>query len=446
MSSNLKEVTSASKEDASKSKKSATKLKTESGSASKSSSSAAYNNTATEASRFEELERWIDSKIDRAMKVQETPLVPVGQLGEKVPQSTSPQKPLTAARVLGVADEEVNSPSVVSALLSRLRSTMKVEGNRDEIAAKDLNYVIPPADRDGLKGISIITSSERSQQLAKSEVKEVPQSLHSSTVSADDRLATKEKRSSDTKKALNARTKEATTKQEKLQSSDRMDSKYSAEYDDASQDEDDQHDQGHHSENRKAASAVGFSFDSSSENLLSAAMAQSGADQDEFKDSSSSKMRRQDLEGPPGKLNPLVVNDRRAELRALELKTSASVSNAIAPDEDDDEDSPRNGGKRPTTSSSVSVKDLNADLSQNIGEGEDLLQVLFRKIRHNKVADVEPIVQAIGNVDERDEHGNSPLMVACQNGHKRISKLLLDIGASINVQNVRFELAFIGRI
>ena len=72
--------------------------------------------------------------------------------------------------------------------------------------------------------------------------------------------------------------------------------------------------------------------------------------------------------------------------------------------------------------------------------------MLFRKIRHNKVADVEPIVQAIGNVDERDEHGNSPLMVACQNGHKRISKLLLDIGASINVQNVRFELAFIGRI
>jgi hypothetical protein len=446
LSSNLKEVTSASKEDASKSKKSATKLKTESGSASKSSSSAAYNNTATEASRFEELERWIDSKIDRAMKVQETPLVPVGQLGEKVPQSTSPQKPLTAARVLGVADEEVNSPSVVSALLSRLRSTMKVEGNRDEIAAKDLNYVIPPADRDGLKGISIITSSERSQQLAKSEVKEVPQSLHSSTVSADDRLATKEKRSSDTKKALNARSKEATAKQEKLQSSDRMDSKYSAEYDDANQDEDDQHDQGHHSEDRKAASAVGFSFDSSSENLLSAAMAQSGADQDEFKDSSSSKMRRQDLEGPPGKLNPLVVNDRRAELRALELKTSASVSNAIAPDEDDDDDSPRDGGKRPQTSSSVSVKDLNADLSQNIGEGEDLLQVLFRKIRHNKVADVEPIVQAIGNVDERDEHGNSPLMVACQNGHKRISKLLLDIGASINVQNVRFEMAFIGRI
>jgi ankyrin repeat protein len=78
-----------------------------------------------------------------------------------------------------------------------------------------------------------------------------------------------------------------------------------------------------------------------------------------------------------------------------------------------------------------------------MGEGEDLLQVLFRKIRHNKVGDVEPIVNAIGNVDERDEHGNSPLMVACQNGHKRISKLLLDLGAGINVQNVRILMVFI---
>ncbi len=439
LSSNLKDVTSTSKDDPSKSKKSATKVKTEPGSASKSSNAAAYSNTATEASRFEELERWIDSKIDRAMKVQETPLVPVGQLGEKVPQTVSPQKPLTAARVLGVADEEVNSPSVVSALLSRLRSTMKVEGNRDEMAAKDLNYVIPPPDRDGLKGISVITSSERSQQLAKSEVKEVPQSLHASTASADDRLSTKEQRSTNNKKILDARSKAASIKQA---SELPMDSKHSVQHDDQSQDEDEQQNLGNYTEGTKAASAIGFSFDSSSENLLSAAMAQSGTDPDESMDPTSTKMRRQDLEGPPGKLNPLVVNDRRAELRALELNTSVSVKHAIGPDDDDDDESPRNVGKRPGTSSSVSVKDLNADMTTNIGEGEDLLQVLFRKIRHNKVADVEPLVQAIGNVDERDEHGNSPLMVASQNGHKRISKLLLDIGASINVQNVRVLNAF----
>jgi hypothetical protein len=441
LSSNLKDVTSTSKDDPSKAKKSATKVKPEPVSASKSSSAAAYsNNTATEASRFEELERWIDSKIDRAMKVQETPLVPVGQLGEKVPQTVSPQKPLTAARVLGVTDEETNSPSVVSALLSRLRSTMKVEGNRDEIAAKDLNYVIPPPDRDGLKGISVITSSERSQQIAKSEVKEVPQSLHTSTTSADDRLAMKEKRSSNNKKNLDSKSKAAATKQA---SDHQIESTYSAQNDDQSQDEDDRYDLEKASDGTKAASMVGFSFDSSSENLLSAAMAQSGTDQNESLDATSTKMKRQDLEGPPGKLNPLVVNDRRAELRALELNTSVSVKHAIGPDEDEDDESPRNGGKRPGTSSSVSVKDLNAEMTTNIGEGEDLLQVLFRKIRHNKVADVEPLVQAIGNVDERDEHGNSPLMVASQNGHKRISKLLLDIGASINVQNVTFVLGIL---
>ncbi len=439
LSSNLKEVTSASKEDSSKPKNSASKTKNEQGSAKKSSSSATYSNTATEASRFEELERWIDSKIDRAMKVQETPLVPVGQLGEKVPQASSPQKPLTAARVLGVADEEANSPSVVSALLSRLRSTMKTEGNRDEMAAKDLNYVIPPPDRDGLKGISIITSSERSQQLAKTEVKEVPQSLHSSSVLDDDRIATKEKRSSHAKKAHDAKINEVATKKS---SDQQMHGKYSAQDDDSGQDDDAQHDHGDHFQEKKAASAVGFSFDSSSENLLSAALAQSGADHDESNENSSTKMKRQDLDAPPGKLDPLVVHDRRAELRALELKTSASVKHAIAPDDDDDDESPRNGGKRPGTSSSVSVKDLNADLSQNIGENEDMLQVLFRKIRHNKVGDVEPLVKAIGNVDERDEHGNSPLMVACQNGHKRISKLLLDMGAGINVQNVRLIIDF----
>jgi hypothetical protein len=436
LSSNLKDITSGSKDDASKSKKSATKAKGEPGSTGK---SVAYDNTASEASRFEELERWIDSKIDRAMKVQETPLVPVGQLGEKVPQNSSPSKPITAARVLGVADEEANSPSVVSALLSRLRSTMKVEGNRDEMAAKDLNYIIPPADRDGLKGISIITSSERSQQLAKTEVKEVPQSLHKAASAADDRFATKEKRSSDHKKTQDSRSKEAASK---LASDRHTDSKYSTQDDDHSDDAEDQHEDGNPIEGERAASAVGFSFDlSSSENLLSAAMAQSGVEQDESND--TTKMRRKDLDGPPGKLDPLVVNDRRAELRALELKTSSSVKNGIAPDEDDGDDSPRDGGKRPGTSSSISVKDLNATLTQEMGEGEDLLQVLFRKIRHNKVGDVEPIVNAIGNVDERDEHGNSPLMVACQNGHKRISKLLLDLGAGINVQNVRFLTIFI---
>jgi hypothetical protein len=440
LTSNLKEITSSSKEDPSKPKK-LTKGKGEPMSASKSLSSSAYNNTATEASRFEELERWIDSKIDRAMKVQETPLVPVGQLGEKVPQTTSPQKPVTAARVLGVKDEEANSPSVVSALLSRLRSTMKVEGDRDDIAAKDLNYVIPPADRDGLKGISVITSSERSQQLARTETKEVPQTLHTSTVMADDRLVTKQKRASDIKKMQEVKTKDVNSMQQEsdLQNNNKQ---LEQEIDHNQDDDEKQHNRHYQNDARKAASAVGFSFDSSSENLLSAALAHSGVDQDQSTrtDGSGTKMTRQDLEGPPGKLNPLVVNDRRAELRALELQTSASVKHSIAPDDDDDDGSPRNEGKRPGTSSSVSLKDLNADLSQNIGEGEEILQVLFRKIRHNKVTDVEPIVRAIGNVDERDEHGNSSLMVACQNGHKRISKLLLDLGASINVQNVSIDM------
>ena len=137
------------------------------------------------------------------------------------------------------------------------------------------------------------------------------------------------------KKIIDARSKAAAT----MQASDlKTDSNDSAQNDD--EDEDNQRDQGHYSEGTTAASAIGFSFDSSSENLLSAAMAQSGTDQDESNDGISTKMRRQDLEGPPGKLNPLVVNDRRAELRALELNTSVSVKHAIGPDDDDDDPPP----------------------------------------------------------------------------------------------------------
>jgi ankyrin repeat protein len=38
-------------------------------------------------------------------------------------------------------------------------------------------------------------------------------------------------------------------------------------------------------------------------------------------------------------------------------------------------------------------------------------------------------------VDARDQFGNSALTVACQNGNKRIAKVLLRQGADINQQN-----------
>ena len=40
-------------------------------------------------------------------------------------------------------------------------------------------------------------------------------------------------------------------------------------------------------------------------------------------------------------------------------------------------------------------------------------------------------------MDAKDENGNTLLLVAAQNGNKRISKLLLRKGAKINAQNLR---------
>jgi ankyrin repeat protein len=37
----------------------------------------------------------------------------------------------------------------------------------------------------------------------------------------------------------------------------------------------------------------------------------------------------------------------------------------------------------------------------------------------------------------QDEHGNTVLHIGCQNGHKRIVKMCLRLGADINFQNVR---------
>jgi hypothetical protein len=83
---------------------------------------------------------------------------------------------------------------------------------------------------------------------------------------------------------------------------------------------------------------------------------------------------------------------------------------------------------------------------------------LFSRVRHNKVVEVEEMLMAgtqarhalsrpsgacvgcmsqYAQADMRDEFGNSPLIVACQNGHKRCAKLLIKAGANVNSQNHR---------
>jgi ankyrin repeat protein len=55
--------------------------------------------------------------------------------------------------------------------------------------------------------------------------------------------------------------------------------------------------------------------------------------------------------------------------------------------------------------------------------------------RHNRVEDVERMLDMGVPVHITDQYGNSVLSVACQNGHKRIAKAALRRGIDINGAN-----------
>ena len=67
---------------------------------------------------------------------------------------------------------------------------------------------------------------------------------------------------------------------------------------------------------------------------------------------------------------------------------------------------------------------------------EDVVNV-FSFARHNRTKDLERLLDSTGiPANVRDRHGNTILIVACQNGLKRIAKLALRRGADINARNV----------
>jgi hypothetical protein len=65
----------------------------------------------------------------------------------------------------------------------------------------------------------------------------------------------------------------------------------------------------------------------------------------------------------------------------------------------------------------------------------DTLRLLFSRTRHGRHKDVVAILSQGIPVDIRDEFGNTPLLIAAQNGHLKIVKTLLRSRAHINAQN-----------
>jgi ankyrin repeat protein len=60
---------------------------------------------------------------------------------------------------------------------------------------------------------------------------------------------------------------------------------------------------------------------------------------------------------------------------------------------------------------------------------------LFRFARHGRCDEIDRILNKGIPIDVRDEYGSSLLIIACQNGNKRVAKLVLRRGANINGRN-----------
>jgi hypothetical protein len=60
---------------------------------------------------------------------------------------------------------------------------------------------------------------------------------------------------------------------------------------------------------------------------------------------------------------------------------------------------------------------------------------LFSWVRHRKLHELESYLESGGDPNAQDNAGNTPLIVACQNGHLQACKLLLKHGADLNAAN-----------
>lgn len=76
---------------------------------------------------------------------------------------------------------------------------------------------------------------------------------------------------------------------------------------------------------------------------------------------------------------------------------------------------------------------LSGDSFASPREVEDI----FSLARHNRVDEVDRLLLRGVPPHVTDEFGNTILIIACQNGHKRVAKAALRRGADINAGNAR---------
>ena len=69
------------------------------------------------------------------------------------------------------------------------------------------------------------------------------------------------------------------------------------------------------------------------------------------------------------------------------------------------------------------------------GLSEKDVEDVFSYARHGRCEEIERLFSKGLPVDVRNDHGNTVLIVACQNGNKRVAKAVLRRGANINARN-----------
>jgi len=80
---------------------------------------------------------------------------------------------------------------------------------------------------------------------------------------------------------------------------------------------------------------------------------------------------------------------------------------------------------------------ININININIEDASENFDVkyLFSRARHGHYDDISTALKNGFEIDTKDGQGNTLMLVAAQNGHKRITKLCLRHGADINIQN-----------
>lgn len=165
----------------------------------------------------------------------------------------------------------------------------------------------------------------------------------------------------------------------------------------------------------------------------------------------------------------LIASDQRSDDGGSEYQTPRSARadeqsfvRRSVKDANKSAPSPRRPNYSQNAMSPVSEHDVNGSFEEGLGyesyntaiydgyqdEGVEVLGVedpvtaedvedIFRYARHGRCEEMEKLLDLGIPVDIRDEYGSTLLIVACQNGNKKIAKSALRRGANINARNFK---------